>query len=288
MRGARALDAGRARGGAPRERLSTSCRPPSRATSHELGLVKVRAPSGRLVYAPPGTTDLDRLARDLAAAMRRYAMSVEPTGNLVVVTTPSGYANALAQAIDEAGHPAIAGTIAGDNTIFVAAREGTLAAQALRDELTGTILEGSGVVMPSTAVVAYSRRARHELHRRLAEGGLYGFDEVVAVLVDVGQEFDLEESIARGERGRRRRRPARRPQGRVRRRAVRTRDQGERALRGQVPARLGALAARDRAGGRRDRARPRRRGGRARLHRQGQRPAPLRARVQGALPGRHA
>src|SRR5947209_16042149 len=27
----------------------------------------------------------------------------------------------------------------------------------------------------------------------------YGFDEVVAVLVDVGQEFDLEQSIARGE-----------------------------------------------------------------------------------------
>ena len=40
------------------------------------------------------------------------------------------------------------------------------------------------------------------------------------------------------------------------------------------------------AGGRRDRARARRRGGRPRLHRQGQRPAPLRARLQGALPGR--
>ena len=39
-------------------------------------------------------------------------------------------------------------------------------------------------------------------------------------------------------------------------------------------------------GGRRARARARRRGGRPRLHRQGQRPAPLRARVQGELPGR--
>ena len=27
----------------------------------ELGLVKVRAPSGRLIYAPPGTGDADRL-----------------------------------------------------------------------------------------------------------------------------------------------------------------------------------------------------------------------------------
>src|SRR5919108_2766825 len=61
----------------------------------ELGLVKVRAPSGRLVYAAPGASDVDRL-RAIGAAMRRYAIGVEATGNLVVVATPSGYANALA------------------------------------------------------------------------------------------------------------------------------------------------------------------------------------------------
>jgi transcriptional regulator of arginine metabolism len=107
----------------------------------ELGLVKVRAPSGRLVYAPPGAGDLDR-RRAIEAAMRRYATGTEVAGNLVVVTTPSGYANALAQAIDEGGHPRIAGTIAGDNTIFIAARDGTAAA-ALRDELTGHLVEGA-------------------------------------------------------------------------------------------------------------------------------------------------
>jgi transcriptional regulator of arginine metabolism len=107
----------------------------------ELGLVKVRAPSGRLVYAPPGTTDTDRL-RALAAAMRRYAIGLEAAGSLVVLTTPSGYANALAQAIDEAGHPGIAGTLAGDNTILVVARDGTQAA-VLREELVGHVLEGA-------------------------------------------------------------------------------------------------------------------------------------------------
>jgi transcriptional regulator of arginine metabolism len=101
----------------------------------ELGLVKVRAPSGRLVYAPPGTSDVDRL-RALGAAMRRYAVAVEAAGPLVVLTTPSGYANALAQAIDEAAHPGVAGTVAGDNTIFVAVRDGAPVA-ALRDELIG-------------------------------------------------------------------------------------------------------------------------------------------------------
>ncbi len=107
----------------------------------ELGLVKVRAPSGRLVYAPPGGSDADRL-RALGSAMRRYAITVEAAGPLVVVTTPSGYANALAQAMDEASHPAVAGTLAGDNTIFVAARDG-VSAQALEDELAGYLLQGA-------------------------------------------------------------------------------------------------------------------------------------------------
>ena len=108
---------------------------------HELGLTKVRAPSGRLVYAPPGSNDLDR-SRAISSAMRRYAVAVEATGNILVVTTPSGYANALAQAIDENAHPGIAGTIAGDNSIFIAAREGTTAL-ALREELAGHLEEGA-------------------------------------------------------------------------------------------------------------------------------------------------
>ena len=104
----------------------------------DLGLVKVRAPSGRLVYAPPGGSDGDRL-RALGSAMRRYAITVEAAGPIVVVTTPSGYANALAQAVDEAGHPSIAGTIAGDNTIFVATRDG-VRVETLRDELAGHLV----------------------------------------------------------------------------------------------------------------------------------------------------
>jgi transcriptional regulator of arginine metabolism len=107
----------------------------------DLGLVKLRAPSGRLVYAPPGTTDGDRM-RALGAAVRRYAIGAEAAGTLVVLTTPSGYANALAQAIDEAAHPGVAGTVAGDNTIFVAARDG-ISVTVLRDELSGHLLQGA-------------------------------------------------------------------------------------------------------------------------------------------------
>ena len=107
----------------------------------ELGLVKVRAASGRLVYAPPGAGDPDRLAR-LWPVLRRFALRVDSSGTVVLVTTPSGCANALAQAIDDSLHPDVLGTVAGDNTILVVAREGVPGAK-LRDELRGRLLEGA-------------------------------------------------------------------------------------------------------------------------------------------------
>lgn len=107
----------------------------------DLGLVKVRTGSGRLAYAPPGSADPER-DRRLRSALREWALGFEPTGSLLVITTPSGYANALARALDESGHPRIAGTVAGDNTIFVAAREGLTGAQ-LRDELIQLSEEGA-------------------------------------------------------------------------------------------------------------------------------------------------
>jgi transcriptional regulator of arginine metabolism len=99
----------------------------------QLGLVKVRGEQGRLVYALPEATDLSRL-EELTAAIRRWTIRISSSGNLAVVHTPSGYANALARALDEARLPEIAGTVAGDDTIFVAAAEGVTGAE-LADEL---------------------------------------------------------------------------------------------------------------------------------------------------------
>lgn len=106
---------------------------------HQLGLVKVRGADGRLIYALPGSGDLDRL-NDLTAALRRLAMSIEPAGPLVVLKTPAGYATPLADAIDAAVLGDIAGTVAGENTIFVAPREGISGkdiAELLRHHLEG-------------------------------------------------------------------------------------------------------------------------------------------------------
>lgn len=108
---------------------------------HELGLRKVRAAGGRLVYAPPDAPDADGL-RALGAALRRWALDFEASGNLVVVLTPRGYAAPLADAIDAAGHGDVLGTVAGENTIFVVAREGVSGAE-LRDELRHHALEGA-------------------------------------------------------------------------------------------------------------------------------------------------
>jgi len=94
----------------------------------ELGLVKVRNSEGRLVYALPGAEDLDRL-NELTAALRRWVLSFEPTGNLLVVRTPAGFASPLAEILDRTGPADVAGTIAGENTVFVATREGVSAAE---------------------------------------------------------------------------------------------------------------------------------------------------------------
>jgi transcriptional regulator of arginine metabolism len=104
----------------------------------ELGLVKVRNAAGRLVYAPPE----DARPRDLGPSFRRVALAVESSGNLVVVTTPSGFASALAEELDRSGHPHVLGTVAGDNTILIIAREG-VPGEALRDELRAYLTEGA-------------------------------------------------------------------------------------------------------------------------------------------------
>jgi transcriptional regulator of arginine metabolism len=106
---------------------------------HELGLIKVRHASGRLVYAFP---EDGAYSEELSDALTRWALTVEASGNLVVMTTPYGYASALAQAVDVARHPHIAGTIAGENTVLLVSREPLTGAE-LADELRSQRLKGA-------------------------------------------------------------------------------------------------------------------------------------------------
>jgi len=107
---------------------------------HELGLIKVRHPSGKLVYAFP--EDSGAYNEELSEALTRWALTLEPSGNLVVVLTPYGYASALAQAIDVARHPHVAGTVAGENTVMLVSREPVTGAE-LVEELQSLRLKGA-------------------------------------------------------------------------------------------------------------------------------------------------
>ena len=75
------------------------------------------------MYALPGAADLRRLD-ELGTALRRYMGKTATSGSILVVETPRGFAAALADAIDSAALPEVAGTIAGDNTVFVACADG--------------------------------------------------------------------------------------------------------------------------------------------------------------------
>lgn len=59
----------------------------------------------------------------LAAILDQWRLSAEAAGPLVVLRTRPGSAHVVAAALDEAALPEIAGTIAGDDTLFIAVRD---------------------------------------------------------------------------------------------------------------------------------------------------------------------
>lgn len=87
----------------------------------EIGAIRVRSPQGGLVYTLsddtgiPGAT-LDRLCADML-------ISASASGNLVVVHTPPGGAQYFATGLDKAGWEAVLGSVAGDDTVMIIARD---------------------------------------------------------------------------------------------------------------------------------------------------------------------
>ena len=87
----------------------------------ELGLVKVHR-GGSYVYAlPPRLAETEPSAEDrLAGLLRSLPVDVREAGLLLVVRTLSGSAHAIASALDRAHWPEVVGSIAGDDTLFIA------------------------------------------------------------------------------------------------------------------------------------------------------------------------
>jgi transcriptional regulator of arginine metabolism len=88
----------------------------------ELGALKVRTEEG-FVYRLPDEMQHgggDLMARNLRQTLEEFAVDVRLAGNLVIVLTAPGHAAAVARAIDLAPRDDVMGTVAGDDTIFVA------------------------------------------------------------------------------------------------------------------------------------------------------------------------
>jgi transcriptional regulator of arginine metabolism len=87
----------------------------------ELGAVRTRE-NGRAVYRlpdePPAGEDW------LQHMLQEFMLEVEASGNLVVIKTPPGGANAVARALDNTGVKDVIGSVAGDDTIMVVCRDG--------------------------------------------------------------------------------------------------------------------------------------------------------------------
>lgn len=86
---------------------------------HALGLLKGK--DGYELPAANGTVVADA-SLALYSVVHAWFASAEAAGSLVVVKTPPGGANPLALALDRAGWDEVAGTIAGDDTLFIATR----------------------------------------------------------------------------------------------------------------------------------------------------------------------
>ncbi len=87
----------------------------------ELRLLKVLAEGGRYKYATVERAEKgmsDRFIRILSESV----MSIETSGNLIVIKTISASAPAAAEAIDSMKWPEILGTISGDNTLLLIVR----------------------------------------------------------------------------------------------------------------------------------------------------------------------
>lgn len=110
----------------------------------EIGALRVRGGEGHLVYAVPAeggdrTPQVGEFAsfeNRLAKVCGEVLVSAEASANLVVLRTPPGAAQYFASAIDRVAWDAVLGTIAGDDTILVIARDtgggADLAARFLR------------------------------------------------------------------------------------------------------------------------------------------------------------
>lgn len=94
----------------------------------QLKVAKAASMNGKYVYVLPNETMYKRVSNPLSVRemmMSPGFLSINFSGNMVVIKTRPGYASSIAYNIDNSDIPEILGTIAGDDTIFLVKKEGT-------------------------------------------------------------------------------------------------------------------------------------------------------------------
>jgi transcriptional regulator of arginine metabolism len=112
----------------------------------DIGAVKASM-NGNVCYVVPEQVGGDAVgvSGDVSAVSRvalDAVLSIDASGNIVVLRTKPGAAQYLASAIDSAALAQVLGTVAGDDTIFVVSRDARGAA-ALGEELTAFLSPSS-------------------------------------------------------------------------------------------------------------------------------------------------
>ena len=99
----------------------------------DLRLVKTLGSDGKYRYVSASRSSTD-IRTNFSNLFSTSVNSIDVAQNLVVIKTLSGMAQAVCAALDSSDYPSVVGTIAGDDTIFIACRTADLAA-SLTEEL---------------------------------------------------------------------------------------------------------------------------------------------------------
>ncbi len=96
----------------------------------ELGVLK--GPDGYVLPAANGVAHAQDTPRSLSRVVKGAMIDARAACNLIVIRTQAGHAPALALEVDRAGLSGVIGTVAGDDTIFVATSNGRTASRIAR------------------------------------------------------------------------------------------------------------------------------------------------------------
>ncbi|MBQ2985148.1 MAG: arginine repressor [Clostridia bacterium] len=97
----------------------------------ELRLIKVLSDDGTYKYATVDKAEADLKDRFINI-FAHSVISLSATGNLVIIKTIPGTASAAAEAVDSMRMEEVVGTIAGDNSIFIAVKDSVDTAELIR------------------------------------------------------------------------------------------------------------------------------------------------------------